>query len=302
MSYLRPDPLTTGDRVAVLSVSGPVDARQLEAGVQVLRSWGLEVDVLASARAEATPFDYLAGDDRRRADDLVTALTDDRYRAVLLAKGGYGAQRTMELIDWDEIVAADPSPRIVTGFSDVTALQEAVLRYLGWASLYAAMPATWYFLAERAQESVRRALFGTDSGTLTFPDADPLVPGVAEGVLLGGCATLIAGSIGTDTAVPGDGGIIFLEDVDEELFRLDRLFTQLRRSGYFDAVTGVVTGTFDGCGDPGLVRQLLVDRLADLGVPVLAGADIGHGVALQALPLGRRARLDTAAGTLTLLD
>lgn len=302
MSYVRPPRLTPGDHVAVLSVSGPTSSRQLDAGLAVLRSWGLEVDVLESARAPGLPFDYLAGDDRGRADDLTRALTDDRYRAVLLAKGGYGAQRTLELIDWDRIAAAAPSPRTVVGFSDVTALQEAVLRHLGWTSLYAAMPATWYLLAERAQRSLREALFGTDPGVLTFPGADALVAGTAEGVLLGGCATLIAASTGTDTAVPGDGGLIFLEDVDEEVANLDRLLTQLRRAGYFRAASGVVTGTFDGCGDPALVRELLVDRLGDLGIPVLAGADIGHGIALQALPLGRWARLDTGAGTLTLLD
>ncbi|AKU18862.1 hypothetical protein VV02_12165 [Luteipulveratus mongoliensis] len=291
-----------GDRVAVLSVSGPPVAERLDEGLAVVRSWGLDPVLLDSASAAHPTFDYLAGDDELRARDIEHALTDPSYAAVLLARGGYGSQRTLEHVDWSRVVAAQPRPRHVVGFSDVTALQEGLLRHLGWSSLYGPMVATWYFQQGRAQESLQRALMAPDSVTaIELPDGFALVDGVAEGTLLGGCATLMASSIGSSTAVPAKDAIVFLEDVDEELFRLDRVFTQLRRSGYLDGIRGVVTGTFDGCGDPDLVTALLRDRFADLGVPVLAGADIGHGVPLQTLPIGRRARLDTAAARLDLL-
>lgn len=288
--------------MAVAAASGPPVAERLARGVDVLRGWGLEVNVLPSCSAAAEPFDYLAGTDDVRAADLHTALTDPRYAAVILAKGGYGAQRTLERVDWAAVRAADPEPRHVVGFSDVTALQEAVLRHLGWTSLYAAMPATWYLLEQRAAESLRAQLFAPESArVLSFAAGDPVVDGIAEGVVLGGCATLLSSSLDTSTSVPGAGSILFLEDVDEELFRLDRVFTQLRRAGYLDGVQGILTGTFDECGDAADVRRLVADRFGDLGVPVLAGADIGHGVALQALPIGRQARLDVGERTLTYL-
>ncbi|YAL82271.1 S66 peptidase family protein [Dermacoccaceae bacterium W4C1] len=300
-SAVRPSPLRPGDTVAVLSASGPPAAARLQEGLAVLQEWGLKVDLLPSATAQAQPFDYLAGPDEVRAADTTAALTEDRYAAAFYARGGYGAQRTLELLDWAAIAAVGARPRHVIGFSDVTALSEGVLRHLGWASLYAAMPATWYFTQDRARRSLHAQLFTPGEATrITFPDADPLVPGVARGRVLGGCATLLSSSIGSNTAVRPDGDLVFLEDVDEDLFRLDRVFTQLRRSGYLEGATGIITGTFDGCGEPALVRRLLQDRFADLGVPVLAGADVGHGIALQALPIGVVATLDTHDGSLTM--
>lgn len=295
-----PRPLRAGDRVAVTAASGPPYADRLTAGVAVLERWGLQVEVMPSCTAAAEPFDYLAGPDDLRAADLHVALTDPAYAAVFLAKGGYGAQRTLEHLDWAAVRAATPTPRHIVGFSDVTALQEGALRHLGWASLHAAMPATWYLTQERAAASLHAQLFDPEGAArLHFPDGDPITPGVAEGVVLGGCATLIASSLSTDTALPARDAIVFLEDVDEDLFRLDRVFTQLRRSGWLDGVAGVLTGTFHGCGDAALVRRLVHDRFGGLGVPVLAGADIGHGVALQTLPLGRTARLDVDDCSLT---
>ena len=301
-AYVVPPPVPAGGRVAVAAFSGPLQPERLETGLAVLRGWGLEPVLLESATAVDPTFDYLGGTDEVRARALQEALTDPSYDAVLLGRGGYGAQRALDLIDWDAVVAAQPRPRHVVGFSDVTALQEALLHHLGWASLYGPLVATWYIEPERAQESLRRLLMTPDEvASIELPDAVPLVDGVAEGVLLGGCATLLASSIGTSTSVPARDGILFLEDVDEEIFRLDRIFTQLRRSGYLDGVRAVLTGTFHGCGDPDLVRRLLADRFGDLGVPVLTGADIGHGVPLQTLPIGRRARLDTAARRVDLL-
>ncbi len=294
---VRPPALRPGDRVAVLTVSSPVDPDKLESGLRTLRELGLEPDVLGSARAEG---DYLAGDDKLRAADLVTALTDPGYAAVLLANGGYGAHRTLELVDWDAI--GTPSPRVVVGYSDVTALHEAVTARLGWVSLFGPMVAvTHYERGRYGLDTLARLL--TDPASvreLRFPDGRVLVPGTAEGVTRGGTLALLAGSIGTPTSVPARGGLLLLEDVDEKPYRLDGFLTHLRRSGYLDGVAGVICGTFTNCGPPEQIEDLLRDRLAGLGVPVLTGADIGHGVQMQTFPLGVRARLDTAARTLTL--
>ncbi|WP_157245879.1 S66 peptidase family protein [Nonomuraea typhae] len=302
MNPLLPPPaLRPGDRVAVIVASSPCNQAKLDGGVRALKAYGLEVEVFASARAGETDFDYLAGDDTLRAADLTTALADPAYAAVFTAGGGYGAQRTLERVDWSRI---DPArPKVVVGYSDVTALLEAIAVKLGWASFFGPMVACDAF-----HEGAGSYAFDTLMTMVTqpvtelrFADARTITPGVAEGVTVGGNASLLAAGLGTDTSLPAAGAILFLEDVDEFTFRLDRILTQLRRSTYTDGVAGILLGTFTECGDPRDVERLLSDRFADLGVPVLAGADIGHNIPMQTYPIGVPARLDTEAGTLTLL-
>lgn len=287
--------------MAVIVGSGPCNQTKLSGGVEALRSMGLEPDVFDSARAAGTVYDYLAGDDALRAADLTRALADPSYAGVFMAGGGYGMQRTLELVDWSRI---DPAtPKAVIGYSDVTALLEAVAVKLGWGSFFGPMVACDDFHrgpGSYAFDTVM-AMLRSPVTELTFAGARTIVPGVAEGVTLGGTATLLAASLGTDTSLPAKGAILFLEDVDERLFRLDRIFTQLRRSAYSAGVAAILLGTFTECGDPRDVECLLADRFGDLGVPVLAGADIGHNVPMQTYPIGVPARLDTEAGVLTLL-
>lgn len=303
-AYRRPRALRPGDRVAVVAASGPANQANLDRGLHALEQVGLKPDVFASARDTGSDFDYLAGDDHLRATDLTTALADPAYAAVFLASGGYGMQRTLEMVDWNRIDQA--KPKIVVGYSDVTALLEAIAVKLGWISLFGPMVACNGFHQGPGRydfDTLMNLLFHPDSvSELSFLDGRPVVPGVAEGITLGGTATLLAASLGTDTSLPARGAILFLEDVDEELFRLDRIITQLRRATYSEGVAGILLGTFTDCGEPREVERMLVDRLSDLGVPVLAGADIGHGIAQQTYPIGVRARLDATAGTLTFLE
>lgn len=300
-SLARPSALRPGDRVAIVSVSGPAGQKDLAIGLDVLRFAGLEPVVFPTATDSGSMRPYLAGDDDTRAGDLCAALTDPAIAGVIFATGGYGSQRTLAAIDWDRL--RDLPTKVLAGYSDVTAILEAFAARLGWASLHSPMVSSSGDTAHYAFGSLLRALMRPEEAMTTrYPEAVTLVGGTASGVTLGGNLTLLSSSIGTDTSLPARGAIVLIEDVREDDYRIDRMLTQLRRSGYLDGVAGIICGTFTDCGDHALIQEILAERLGDLGVPLIAWANIGHGGHQQAYPVGVAAELDADAHSLRLLD
>ena len=294
-SLARPPALRPGDRVAVLSVSGPADPARLSVGLDTLRFAGLDPVLYPSAQDRGTLRPYLAGDDQMRTADLRAALTDPGIAGIIFATGGYGAQRTLEAMDWDGL--AGLPPKVLAGYSDVTAVLEAV------ASLLSPMVASSGAAGHYSFGSMLRALMHPERATdIRYPTATPVVGGHARGVTLGGNLSLLTSSLGTDTSRPARGGILLVEDQNEADYRLDRMLTHLRRSGYLDGVAGIVAGTFVGCGEPAAIEEILRERLGGLGVPMIARANVGHGGYFQAFPIGIAAELDSGAGILRLLD
>jgi muramoyltetrapeptide carboxypeptidase len=319
-SLVRPRALRPGDRLAVLCVSGPVDPGPLAAGLDALRFAGLDPVTYPSLTDPGTMRPYLAGDDAMRAGDLRAALSDPGIAGIVFARGGYGAQRTLEAMDWDGLSPeAGLPPKVLAGYSDVTAVLEAVAVRFGWASLFSPMPAAQPPRCTAAKPprctaicdgaahysfgSLLRTLMRPDQAmTIRYPQAVTLVPGVARGVTTGGTLSLLTSSLGTGTSRPARGGILLLEDVGEEPYRVDRMLTQLRRSGYLDGVEGIVAGRFSGCEPPELIQDILAERLGPLAVPILAWANVGHGGSFQTFPLGIAAELDADRAILRLLD
>ncbi|MET8767558.1 LD-carboxypeptidase [Streptomyces sp. NPDC004658] len=296
----RPRRLAPGARVAVVATSGPVPEERLQAGLDVLRGWDLDPVVAPHVLDRHPDFGYLAGSDADRAADLQNAWCDPAVDAVLCARGGYGAQRMVDLLDWEAMRAA--GPKVFVGFSDLTVLHEAFATRLGLATLYGPMAAGVDFIKNaRAQEHLRATLFAPETVRTIASGGTALVPGRARGVTLGGCLCLLAADLGTPHARPSArGGLLCLEDVGEETYRLDRYLTQLLRSGWLEGVRGVLLGSWEGCEDYAGLRPLLADRLGGLGVPVAENVGFGHGEGALTMPLGVAATLDADAGTLTL--
>ena len=302
VSLARPPALREGDRVAVLCVSSPVEPEALNAGLDALRFAGLDPVTYPSAHDPGTMRPYLAGDDAMRAGDLRAVLTDPGIAGILFARGGSGAQRTLEAMDWDGLDTR-LKPKVLVGYSDITAVLEAVAVRLGWASVFGPMVAIREGASHYSFGSLLRTLMRPEQATvIRYPRAVTVVPGVARGVTTGGTVCLLASSLGTATSRPARGGILLVEDVNEEDYRLDRMLTQLRRSGYLDGVAGIVAGTFTGCGPPEVISDILTERLGDLNVPMIAWANVGHGGLFQAFPYGIAAELDATTATLRLLD
>ncbi|HZY29195.1 MAG TPA: LD-carboxypeptidase [Jiangellaceae bacterium] len=292
----RPRRLAAGDRVVVVSPSGPVPKDRLDIGCAILRGWGLDVVVAPHALDVHDRFGYLAGGDADRAGDLQDAWLDPSVAAVLCARGGYGVQRILDRLDWSAMRGV--APKVLAGYSDITALHEAFATRLGVATLHAPMVGAHVFVSDdRTAELFRRTLFEPESvRTLTSPTAHALVPGMARGVTVGGCLGMLAAELGTATGRgSAEGGIVLLEDVDEKAYRVDGYLTHLRRAGWFDGVAGVVLGSWKDC-EP--VEDVMRDRLTDLGVPVVSELGFGHGDSSLTVPLGLPATLDADSATL----
>lgn len=295
----RPPRLRSGDRVAVVAPSGPVSKNRLDAGCAVLRDWGLDVVPAPHVTDAHDRFEYLAGTDADRAADLQQAWLDPSVAGIFCARGGYGAHRMVDLLDWAAMRAVPP--KVFAGYSDITALHEAFATKLGVVTLHAPLVGGRPLVADqRSADLLRTALFEPASAVeLTSPSAVTLVPGVARGVTLGGCVSLLAAELGSPTARPdAAGGILLIEDVEEDRYRLDRNFTQLLRSGWLDGVAGLALGSWHGCEDG--VHDLVLDRFGELGVPIVGELGFGHGPRTITVPLGVPATLDAGARTLRL--
>ena len=297
---VRPSRLAPGARVAVVAPSGPVPEERVQAGLDVLRGWDLDPVVGPHVLDRHGELGYLAGSDADRAADLQNAWCDPAVDAVLCARGGYGAQRMVDLLDWAAMRAA--GPKVFAGFSDVTVLHQAFATRLGLVTLYGPAAAGVDFIKNaRAQEQLRATLFAPESVRTLTSGGGALVPGRARGVTLGGCLSLLASDLGTPHAPAGArGGLLLIEDVGEQAYCIDRMLTQLLRSGWLDGVKGVVLGSWDRCGPYDEVRAVLADRLGGLGVPVVEEFGFGHCEGASTIPLGVAAELDAGAGTLTL--
>ncbi|BCL13110.1 peptidase S66 [Micromonospora sagamiensis] len=297
---VRPPALRPGDTVMLVSPSGPIRPERLARGVELLTGWGLRPVPAPNAYAR---HGYLAGTDELRAADLNTAFADPDVRGIVCTRGGYGAQRVVDAVD---MAAVRRDPKVVAGFSDITALQFALWRGARLASVHGP-GAAWRDERTplRSAESLHAALTTTEPVTVAADPAEgtfPVrVPGRATGTLLGGNLCLIVASLGTRDMPDLTGAILLVEDVQEPPYKVDRMLTQLRRAGALDGVAGVAVGQFTGCADgwETTVVDVLLDRLGDLGVPVLGGLPVGHGPGQLTVPVGTPATLDTDAGTLT---
>lgn len=306
-AYLDSAPLKTGDHVRLVAPSGPGSPASIARAVTHLEAWGLRVSCGANIAATDPVLSFLAGSDAQRLDDLVTAWTDPTVDAVVCLRGGYGAMRLLDGIDWDRMRAGTPRrdgrPKLLTGSSDITALHEAWSHHLGVAGLFCPMPGNDVFTdSERIRSDVHRWLFEPwRMRSLVGPRTEVIVSGDARGVGTGGNLSLLAAAIGAPEHTLPTGRIAFLEDVGEEPYRIDNLLLQLRRSGWLAAAAAVVLGSWQDCGDAGEVRRVVTGFVSDLGVPVLWEQGFGHDPEALSVPLGVPLRLEAHEGRDTVL-
>ncbi|HEU5303068.1 MAG TPA: LD-carboxypeptidase [Gemmatimonadales bacterium] len=310
---IRPPRLASGSRISLVAPAGPLLERDdLTRAEELCRALGYEPIVGKNAYNR---HGYCAGTDDERLADLNGALQDSSIDAVWCIRGGYGSLRLLDRVDYGALAQR---PKTLVGFSDATALLNAATRLTGIVTFHgpvarAAMPA---FSRTHFERVLTSAVAAGRLGRVPQP-ADVLIPqenrivtlcpGIAQGPLAGGNLTLLQCLIGTPYFPELAGAILFLEDVGEDLYRIDRMLAHLRLIGALRRLAGVAVGRFTdmkrSSGDGALgFDEVLASYLEPLGVPVACGFPIGHIDAQWTLPLGVQARLDAGAGELELLE
>jgi len=287
--------LRPGDVVRVVAPGSPYDPEALEAGLSVLRD---RLGLVPRARPDlGARAGYLAGDDARRLDEWREAVADREARAIFCARGGYGAMRLLPALDPAPLLAA---PKLLVGFSDVTALH-ALLNRAGLATVHgpvvtqlgrAPADAVEHLAALLSGRAPRAGAWAAPAPGAGLTGLQTITPGRAAGPLLGGSLTLLAHLCGTPFLPPLEGAILAIEDVGERPYRLDRYLTQLRLAGALDGLAGVAVGQLSGCdGGDGAAAEAVRGLVRALGVPAVEGFPFGHEDRNLALPLGPRATL-----------
>ena len=298
----QPQGLKRGDTIAVVAPAGPIASRDVfDRGIAALERMGFRTRfddrVFQSCR-------YLAGRDADRAGELAQAIEDPSVQAIIALRGGYGCARLVPLLNERRV---RKNCKIFMGFSDLTTLH-LFLNNCGWITFHGPMAAN-EALAEISEEREKHLVsLLTDPGyrpEFRFPQIESWSPGTAEGVLTGGCLSLVAASLGTPYEIQTKGKILFLEDIGEPPYRIDRMITHLRLAGKLDSTAGIVLGHFSDCGVPAedhSIDDVLRDVLSGLDIPILANFPAGHIHDNWTLPLGVRARIDANERTLSFTE
>jgi muramoyltetrapeptide carboxypeptidase len=285
-----PDRLVAGSRVALVSPAGPLrDAGDLERAMDTTRSLGWEPVVGAHVLEREG---YLAGSDAHRLADFNRAAADDSIDAVWCLRGGYGAMRLLDALDYE---AWRRRPKALIGYSDITALHAAIGRNAGLVTFHG--PTARAALTEFSRASLCAAVATGANSCGHAPNAETLRGGTVRGRLTGGNLALVTSLIGTPYAQSLDGAIVVLEDVNESVYRIDRMLTQLRLSGALARVAGIAFGQFtDGPDEPSNEQRPLATLLQEVadrcGVPCLSGIPFGHVADQWTVPMGAMAELD----------
>ncbi|MCX6198230.1 MAG: LD-carboxypeptidase [Bacteroidetes bacterium] len=283
---LRPPALQQGDSIYLLSTARKISLEELQPAIQTFETWGLKVVIGKTIGKE---FRQFAGDDAERKEDFQFALNDTSIKAIICARGGYGTVRMMDDLNYDEFMK---HPKWVVGFSDVTFLHTDISNNLGIQTLHAVMPFSFLKATPEAIETLRKELFGIKNEFEIAPHELNHI-GNAEGILIGGNLSILYSITGTKSGINTSGKILFLEDLDEYLYHIDRMMMNLKRSGKLNDLAGLVVGSFTEMKDNKVAfgctaYDIIAEHVAEFKYPVCYNFPAGHIEDNRALVIGRK--------------
>lgn len=283
--------LKKGDKVGVVATAKVVDKSNTLIGIDILKSWGLELTI---GKYVFEKYYQFAGTDAQRAKDLQEMIDNPKLSAIFMVRGGYGSTRIIDQINFESL---DTHPKWLCGFSDITAFH-LHLHKLGIASMHSPMPSFFYALNEAPLQWFKDIIFGNKKEL--YVDHNPLNRnGNATGELIGGNLSIICHTIGTDSEIETEGNILFIEDVGEQLYHLDRMMVQLKRAGKLNNLAGLIVGKFTDMKDNedafGLdAYEIISSHIKEFDYPVAFGFPIGHTNNNFAVPVGFQGSLSVA--------
>ncbi|MEI8046168.1 MAG: LD-carboxypeptidase [Bacteroidota bacterium] len=288
---ITPPCLKAGDKIAIVATARKVSPSEMEVAINTLRSWGLLVVTGQHLFGES---DQFSGTDEDRAADLQTMLDDPEIKAVFCARGGYGTARIIDKLNFSTY---EQQPKWIVGYSDITVLHSHIHTHFGIETLHAIMPINFKDEGvENAIESLRKALFG-EPLEYFFPAHSLNRPGNVSGLLTGGNLSLLYALIGTDSDIQTDNKILFIEDLDEYLYHIDRMMLSLKHSGKLSGLKGILVGGLTKMNDNAIpfgkqAEQIIAGYAQEAGIPVCFNFPAGHIADNRALILGREVQLN----------
>lgn len=294
----KPFALKPGDTIRIVASSSPFSHEDFHKGIHLLKSWGFKTKYQKNIFSKKP---YLAGSDERRANELVAALKDPEAKAILFARGGYGATRILPYLDRYQLPA---KPKIILGYSDITALHGYFNKRGGWMTFYG--PVVSKDIHEKASavtlKSLKNALTQTTKPK-PFKSSQLVVlkKGKATGELIGGCLSLIVSLIGTPYDFKTDGKILFLEDINEKPYKIDRMLTQMKLAGKFKKCRGLIF-SIPGPNPKEHYIATIKDVLKDFRGPIVFNFPAGHTKVKLTVPFGIKVRLDSYRKSLEFLE
>ena len=286
-NVIYPHSLSKGDTIGIVAPAGPFDRHLFDQGVSIIRGMGFAIRIDEQLFSRNG---YLAGADSARTAHFNAMVADDKVRALICARGGYGSLRMLTGLDYEKIrQAAKP----VIGFSDITALHRAILLKSGLVTFHGPMVTTLAGIDDDSRNRWYDTLTDPVPAPMKLSGVRVLKPGFARGMLAGGNLATLCHLTGTWVAGSLKGSILLLEDVGEAVYRIDRMLTQLKMADMFEGLTGVVLGEFKNCGPAEQIEDLFMQIFGDRDIPIVSGAPVGHGSRNWTVPMGIQAVMDT---------
>ena len=295
---IQPPFLTPGDTIYITAPAKAIEETSVLAAKNTLETWGLNVRIAPHCLGRSH---YFSGSDEERLADFQDGLDDPSIKAILCARGGYGCVRMVEALNWD---AFKKHPTWIIGFSDVTVFHQQI-HQLGIESIHGIMPLGFIEGSDAAKETLKKSLFG-ESFTLEAEHVLGNMIGEARGTLVGGNMAIVTSLLGTSLSYSFKNNILVLEDIGEHVYKIDRMLYSLKLAGAFQEIKGLVLGGFTDMEDTDVpfgktIKDLILEQVQDLGIPVAFDLPFGHISDNQALVLGRTAILKVSETKTTLL-
>jgi len=289
--YRTPKKLKQGDTIKVVSPAGQVEKDALIRGIEVIESWGYRVEI---GKHVLDTDKYFAGSSEARLTDLISALIDESISAIICSRGGYGSVRLLNQIPWE--LLAEREPKMLIGFSDIGAFQLALLKMCGWVSFSGPQVASIGNHVDNESIDYLRSLIPgrEESNSMNFEletvkdgDFNP------DAVVIPSCLSMMLSLIGTPYFPDLSGSIVCIEDVNEPLYRIDRMLWQLKTTGTLESMEALILGQFllNGQDISEEVARVAIDLFGEYGFPILNGLPYGHGRRCMTLPVGGRTQL-----------